>query len=133
MITENLLHKISETEQRPRALAPRAEEPTTGRKSKRCKRRNQKADLDAKLEKALKLLGVGQSRRAVAKTLGIAVSTLRAWLKSERARRRSRTRRGWFRRTWVKRLLAAHFKGGYSRREPSRNDRGGAPCPIPTP
>jgi hypothetical protein len=37
-----------------------------------------------KLQQALKLLAEGQSRRAVAKTIGVAESTLRAWLQSER-------------------------------------------------
>jgi transposase-like protein len=68
----------------PQPAEPRAEEPTTGRRQKRCKPRKPKADRSSKLEIAMKLLAEGQSRRAVAKTLGVAESTLRSWLKSER-------------------------------------------------
>jgi hypothetical protein len=82
-VTENSLPEVS-TEQCPQPSEPSVKEPISGRKPKRSKHRNQKADRAAKLETALKLLGEGQSRRAVAKTLGIAESTLRAWLKSER-------------------------------------------------
>jgi hypothetical protein len=78
------LPKNSATGRCPQPSEPRAEEPITGRKFMRCKPRKLNADRTAKLEKALKLLGDGQSRRSVAKSLGIAESTLRAWLKSER-------------------------------------------------
>jgi hypothetical protein len=72
------------TEQCPQPSEPSVEEPTTGRQQKRCKPRKPKVDRTAKLEKALKLLGEGQSRRAIAERIGIAESTLRAWLKSEK-------------------------------------------------
>jgi len=54
-----------------------------GQNPKRSKLRKQKADRTAKLEPALKLLDEGQSRRAIAKAIGVAESTLRVWLKSE--------------------------------------------------
>ena len=81
-VTENSLPEVS-TEQCPQPAQPRAEKPITGRQQKRCKPRKPKVDRSSKLEKAMKLLAEGQSRRAVAKTLGIAESTLRVWLKSE--------------------------------------------------
>jgi hypothetical protein len=84
--TENPLpKKISAIEQRPQPSAPSVQkEPNAAKKSKRCKSRKSISDRAEKFEKALKLLAEGKSRRAVAKTLGIAESTLRAWLKSER-------------------------------------------------
>jgi hypothetical protein len=48
-------------------------------------RRALSAERVAKLKQAKELLGKGQSRRAVSRTLGIAESTLRKWLKSELA------------------------------------------------
>jgi hypothetical protein len=41
------------------------------------------SDRAAKLERAKQLLAQGRSRRAAAKEVGIAESTLRAWLKAE--------------------------------------------------
>ena len=81
-VTENSLPEVS-TEQCPQPSEPSVKEPISGRKPK-SKPRKLKVDRAAKLEKALKLLDEGKGRRAVAKTLGIAESTLRAWLKSER-------------------------------------------------
>ena len=71
------------TEQCPQPSEPSVKEPISGRKPK-SKPRTLKVDRAAKLEKALKLLAEGQSRRAIAKAIGVAESTLRAWLKSER-------------------------------------------------
>jgi hypothetical protein len=85
MTTYIPLLRNSTPERRPQELAPSIKnEPNEAAKPKRCKPRKPKADRASKLEKAWKLLGEGKSRRAVAKTLGIAESTLRAWLKSER-------------------------------------------------
>jgi hypothetical protein len=85
MTTDIPLLKNSTPEQRPQELAPSIKKgPDAAAKPKRCKPRKLTADRAAKLEQALKLLAGGQSRRAVAKTLGIAESTLRAWLKPER-------------------------------------------------
>ena len=81
-VTENSLPEVS-TQLSHQPFAPSIKEPITGRKPK-SKPRKLKVDRAAKLEKALKLLDEGKGRRAVAKTLGIAESTLRAWLKSER-------------------------------------------------
>ena len=83
-ITETPLPENSAKEQGQHPSQPRAEEPIRGRNLKRCKPRNQKADRTAKLEKALKLLDEGKNRRAIATAIGVAESTLRAWLKSER-------------------------------------------------
>jgi hypothetical protein len=81
-VTENSLPEFS-TAQCPQPSEPSAEEPFSGRKPKRSKHRNQKVDRTAKLEKALKLLDEGKSRRAISKAIGVAESTLRAWLKTE--------------------------------------------------
>ena len=81
-VTENSLPEVS-TEQCPQPSEPSVKEPISGRKPK-SKPRTLKVDRAAKLEKALKLLAEGQSRRAIAKAIGVAESTLRAWLKSER-------------------------------------------------
>jgi hypothetical protein len=81
---ETPLPDVSATAQHPQPSEPSVEEPITSRKPKHCKRRKSKADRTAKLGTALELLGEGRSRRAVAKTLGVAESTFRAWLKSER-------------------------------------------------
>jgi hypothetical protein len=83
-VTENSLPEVSTTQMSHQPFVPRAEKPITGRKSRRSKSQTSKADRAAKLEKALKLLAEGQSRRAIAKAIGVAESTLRAWLKSER-------------------------------------------------
>ena len=85
-VTENSLPENAAKEQGHQPFASSAEEPIRGRNPNRSKSRISKVERTAKLEKALKLLDEGQSRRAVAKTLGIAESTLRAWLKSERVR-----------------------------------------------
>jgi hypothetical protein len=83
-VTENSLPENAAKEQGHQPFASSVEEPTTGRQPKRCKPRKPKPDRSAKLEKALKLLDEGKSRRAIAKAIGVAESTLRAWLKSER-------------------------------------------------
>jgi hypothetical protein len=85
--TENSLPEVSATQLSHQPFAPRGEEPITGQNPKRSKPRMQKAERAAKLEKALKLLAEGQSRRAIAKAIGVAESTLRAWLKTEQVAR----------------------------------------------
>jgi hypothetical protein len=80
-VTENSLPEVS-TEQFPRPSEPSVKEPISGRKPM-SKTRKSKAHRTAKLEKALKLLDEGKSRRAIAKAIGVAESTLRAWIKRE--------------------------------------------------
>jgi hypothetical protein len=80
-VTEISLPEVS-TEQCPQPSEPSVKEPISGRKPK-SKPRTLKVDRAAKLEKALKLLDEGKSRRAIAKAIGVAESTLRAWLKTE--------------------------------------------------
>jgi DNA-binding NarL/FixJ family response regulator len=82
-VTENSLPENVAREEGRQPSAQSVKEPISAPKPKRSKSRKSKADRTAKLEKALKLLDEGKSRRAIAKAIGVAESTLRAWLKRE--------------------------------------------------